>query len=147
MKKHVVRLSSSEREELFRKVKENKIAAYKRLHAQILLKADVGADGPGWKDKNIADAFDVTVQTVERVRERLCSRGFENALSRKNGGGGRKRKLDGVQEAQLVAMSCSKSPAGTARWTLRLLADQMVELRYVDDISYESVRRTLKKTK
>ncbi len=126
-----------------REIKEIKTSACKRLHAQILLKADVGADGPGWKDKNIADAFDVAVQTVERVRERLCSRGFKNALPRKNGGG-RKRKLDGVQEAQLVAMSCSDSPAGTARWTLRLLADQMVELDYVDDISYESVRRTLK---
>ena len=147
MKIYIVRLDPSEREELLKKIKENKIAAYKRLNAQILLKADIGAEGPGWTDKKIADAFDVTVQTVERVRERLCTRGFENALSRKNGGGGRKRKLDGVQEAQLVALSCSQSPTGTARWTLRLLADQMVELGYVDEISYESVRRTLKKTK
>lgn len=143
MKKYVVSLSEEERRELD-EVIESRAAAYKRTNAQILLKADVGENGPGWKDKDLADAFDVSVRKVERLRKRLCEQGLERALTKAKGGG-RSRKLDGNQEAQLIALTCSEAPEGRAKWTLRLLADRMVALDYVDEISYESIRRVLKK--
>lgn len=145
-KKYIVRLSASERDDLTEMVKKGKVAAYKRLNAQMLLKADVGKDGPGWIDRKIAESFDVSIVTVERLRLRLCTLGLKKALVRAKGCG-RKRKLDGRQEAQLIALSCSEAPEGFAKWTLRLLADKMVELEYVDDISHEAVRQVLKKMK
>jgi transposase len=143
-KKYIVRLSKVERSELTEMVKIGKAAAHKRIHAQVLLKADEGKYGPSWKDSKIAEAFDVSIRTVERLRERLCGNGLPKALERAKGGG-RKRKLDGAQEARLTAIACSEAPEGFAKWTLRLLADKMVELKITDNISHEAVRRALKK--
>ena len=144
-KKYVVRLSDQERDRLTQIVKKFKGSSQKVRRAQILLKAD--ADGPGWTDQQIADAFDCRRQTVENVRQRLVEEGFEKALN------GLKRKnpptaklLDGEQEAKVIAMRLSPPPAGYANWTLRLLARRVVELEIAESISHETVRRTLKKT-
>lgn len=142
--KYVVRLSADERAVLLSVVRTGKVAAYKRLNAQMLLKADEGDDGPGLKDREIAAIFEVSTKTVARLRERLCTKGFDNCLERAKGAG-RRRKLDGTQEAQLIVLTCSEPPEGRARWTLRLLADKMVELEYTDTLSHETVRRVLKK--
>ena len=146
MKKHIVRLSDEERQFLLDVVRKGKVAAYKRMHAQVFLKADISKDGPGWTDEQIVEAFGINVRTVERLRERLCRLGFENCLSRAKGKA-RRRRLDGVQEAQLVTLVCSSPPEGSVRWTLRMLADRMVELNFIDSVSYETVRQVLKKTK
>jgi transposase len=146
MKKHIVQLSVEERQCLIDLVRKGKVAAYKRRGAQILLRADVGKDGPGLKDEQIVQALGVSVRTVERLRERLCRLGFEKCLLRAKGSG-RRRKLDGVQEAQLITLVCTDPPEGSACWTLRMLADKMVELDYIDSVSYETVRQVLKKTK
>ena len=115
--------------------------------ARILLKADQSDDGPGWSDERISEAFDVTVQTIERVRKQLLEEGFDAVLSRREY---KKKvslkKIDGDVEARLIALSCSDPPEGRARWTLRLLADKVVELGYVENISHEAIRQTLKKT-
>jgi transposase len=144
-KKYVVRLTEEERGVCQAIVKKLKGSSEKVRRAQILLKAD--ADGPGWPDAQIADAFDCRVQTIENIRVRFVTEGFEQALERK------KRaepptdcKLDGEAEAKLIAMRLGKPPAGYGHWTLRLLAEEMIALEVVDSISYESVRRTLKKT-
>ena len=147
MKKYIVRLTLEERKYLNNIIHKGKVAAYKRLHAQILLKADISEDGPGWKDIKIADAFNISVRTVERVRERLVELGLEAALNHATSGKSRLHKLDGEKEAYLIALSCSEPPDGRSRWTLRLLADKMVELKYVDSLSHEAVRKVLKKTK
>ena len=126
-------------------VKKLKGSSQKVRGGQILLKAD--ADGPGWSDVKIAEAFDCRVRTVENLRERLVTEGFELAPE------GKKRqeprtppKLDGVAEAKLIAMRLGKPPAGYGHWTLQLLADELVALEVVDSISHETVRKTLKKT-
>jgi len=144
-KKYVVRLTEEERGVCQAIVKKLKGSSEKVRRAQILLKAD--ADGPRWPDARIADAFDCRVQTIENIRVRFVTEGFEPALERK------KRaepptdcKLDGEAEAKLIAMRLGKPPAGYGHWTLRLLAEEMIALEVVDSISYESVRRTLKKT-
>jgi len=144
--KYVVRLSSEERLSLETLVKTGKRAADTRLRAQILLKADVGEGGPGWSDARIAAAFDIGLSTVHRQRQRLVEEGLEAALARKPSRQARPRKLDGEKEARLIAVACAKAPEGYARWTMRLLADRLVELKVVDAISDETVRRTLKKT-
>jgi len=146
MKKYIIRLSEEERQSLLDVVRTGKAAAYKRMHAQVFLKANIGKYGPGWKDEQIAEAFGISVRTVERLRERFCKLGFEKCLLRAKGKA-RKRKLDGIQEAQLITLVCSDPPSGSARWTLRMLADKMVELDYIDELSYETVRQVLKKTK
>jgi transposase len=115
-------------------------------HARILLKADEGPAGPGWADEAIAGALEVNRSTVERVRQRCVEEGFDAALRPRPARQVRLRKLDGAQEAQLVALACSPPPNGRDRWSLHVLADKLVELEVVDRISYESVRRTLKKT-
>ena len=116
--------------------------------ARILLKADVGEGGPGWSDEKIAEALDVTVQTVERVRKQLVEEGLDAVLSRrKYTQKVSRKKLDGDAEAHLIALACSKAPQGYTRWSLRLLAGRMVELGYVESISHEAVRRALKKTR
>ena len=145
-KKYIVRLSEAERTELSRQVKTGKMAAQKRLHAQILLHADVGGARQGWTDENIAQACGVSTRTVERVRQRLVERGLEAALNRAPKSGHKARRLDGKGEAHLVALMCSDPPEGRNRWTLQLLADQLVELKQVETISLECVRQTLKKT-
>lgn len=145
-KKYVVRLSADERSDLEAVVKTGKAAAYKRLHAQILLLADVGEAGAGWTDERIGQACGVSPRTVERVRQRLVEHGFEAALNRAPKSAHRARKLDGEGEAYLVALRCSDPPEGRNRWTLQLLADRLVELEQVESISHECVRQALKKT-
>ncbi len=145
-KKYIVRLTSDERSELEYIVNKGKKAAYKRLHAQILLKADISEEGPGWTDEKISEAFDVTTRTIERTRQRLIENGLEGALNKSKPKKVKSYRLDGEQEAHLIALTCGEPPEGYARWTLRLLADKMVELEYVEDsISYETVRQVLKK--
>jgi len=146
-KLYVVTLTADERSSLQKLIATGKAAAQKRLHAQILLKADASPQGDGWKDRQIMEAFDVGRSTVERVRQRLVEEGLEAALTRKPRQNSLPRKIDGAAEAHLIATACSKAPEGRTRWTLRLLADRMVTLELVDSISHETVRRILKKTK
>jgi len=146
VKKYVVRLTAEERKKLKQMVYKGKVAAYKRLHAQILLKADESERGPAWTDQKIAESFEVSTRSIERIRKNLVEGGIDAATSRASGGG-RKRKLDGSAEAHLIALACSDPPEGRCQWTLQLLADKIVELKYVDTLSYETVRRVLKKTK
>jgi transposase len=124
------------------------VAARKRQHAQILLKADASEGGPAWADECIAEAFDVSVRTVERIRQRLVEHGLEDALERRQNPNGplKHRRLDGVGEAQLTKIACSKPPAGRERWTIKMLRDEIVLLEVVESICCETVRQTLKKT-
>jgi len=145
-KKYIVRLSEAERGALTRLVKTGKVAAYKRLHAQILLHADVGDGREGWSDEHISQACSVSVRTVERVRQRLLKQGLEAALNRVPASRHKPTKLDGEGEAHLIALACSEPPEGRSTWTLNLLANQLVELEVVETISGECVRQTLKKT-
>ena len=148
MKKYKVTLSAEEREHLTELIRVGKAAAKKLTHARILLKADASEDGPDWPDTRIAEAVDVSVSTIERVRKRFVEEGFESALVRKKQARPpRERKLDGRGEAHLIALACSEPPEGRKEWTMRLLADQLVELEIVDSICDETVRRVLKKTK
>jgi transposase len=147
MKKYIVRLSGEERKSLKSLVSSGKGPARIFTRARILLKADVGEGGPGWPDEKIAEALDVTIQTIERVRKQLVEEGLEAVLSRhKYVQKVSRKKLDGDAEAHLIALACSETPEGYTRWSLRLLADRMVELGYVESISHEAVRRVLKKT-
>ncbi len=144
-KKHIVRLSSSEREELEIVVKKLKGTSQKVRRAQILLKADI--DGPNWTDERIAEAFCCRIRTVEKVRQRLLERGFEETLhGAKRSTPAVEKLLDGEQESRIIAARLGPPPKGYANWTLRLLARKVVELEIVDTVSHETVRRTLKKT-
>jgi transposase len=145
MVKYVVRLHPEERTQLLALVNTGRAAAVRLLRARILLKADVGADSRPWTDAAIAEAFDTSAATVHRLRQAFVEQGLEAALSRKRPTGRQYRKLDGAQEAQLLAVACSAPPAGSVRWTLKLSADKLVELAIVDTISPECVRTTLKK--
>lgn len=144
-KKYIIRLTPEERTELEQMTKVGKAAARKLLHARVLLKADV--NGPNWTDKQISEAMDVGTATIERVRRAFVEESLKAALERKRPRTKPPRKLDGEQEAHLIALSCSSAPEGYKRWSLRLLADKMVELEYVDSLSYETVRQVLKKTR
>jgi len=144
-KKYIVELTNEERSELQAMVKKGKAAAYKIKHAHILLNADQGSEGAGWKDGEIAKTFHCHITTVENVRRRQVEHGLNSAIERAKHKVYRPRKLDGRAEAQLVATACSEAPAGRNKWTLRLLADKMVELKIVDSISYGTVRNVLKK--
>ena len=146
MVKYVVRLTAEEREQLLALVNTGRAAAVKLLHARILLKADVGDGNRHWTDAAIADALDTSEATVQRVRQSFVAQGLEAAISRKRPTGRQYHKLDGAQEAQLIAIACSVPPEGRERWTLTLLADKLVALDIVDCISPECVRTTLKKT-
>ena len=145
-KKYRIKLSEEERSALTEMVSKAKAAAYKRRHAHILLLADEDGKQGGMKDKDIAAATLAGLRTVERVRKRCVEEGLSAALERRKQKNRRKRVLDGEGEARLVAIACSSPPEGRAGWTLRLLADRLVELEVVDEISRETVRRTLKKT-
>jgi transposase len=147
MKKYVVTLSSEEREQLTAVVRKGKTAARKRLHAQLLLQADSGAEGPAWTDEAIRAAFAVHRTTVANVRQRCVEEGLQAALQRRAPRRQYQRKLDGEQEAHLIAVACGVPPEGQKRWTLRLLANKLVELEVVDSIARETVRQTLKKTR
>jgi len=147
MKKYKVTLTAQERQLLHDLAATGKAAAKKLAHARILLKADASPDGPAWTDERIAEAVEVNRTTVEQVRQRFVEQGLEAALVRKKQDRpSRERKLDGSGEARLIALACSEPPQGRAAWTLRLLADQLVELQVVDTISTETVRQVLKKT-
>jgi transposase len=147
MKKYRVTLAAEEREQLCALLARGKADVRKLKHAQVLLKADEAEGGAGWRDERIAEGLDVGTATVERVRRRFVEEGLASALSPYRGGkriyG---RKLDGEQEAHLIALACSPPPEERGRWTLRLLARRMVELGHVDTLSYETVRQALKKT-
>ncbi len=144
-KKYIVRLTAEERKHLEDFVSKGKRVAYKIKHANILLKAD--ADGPGWSDEAIAEAFSAHANTVRNVRQRFVEQGLNAALERKRQSApSRNRILDGEKQARLHAIGCSKAPEGRSRWTLQLLAEEMVRLDIVESISYETVRRALKKT-
>ena len=145
-KKYLVEMSAEERAYLEGIVGKGRVLARKRQQAQILLKADEGPLGPGWTDERITEAFGVNVRTVERVRQRLVERGLEDALVRRLPEQLPRTKLDGAGEAQLIALACSAAPQGRRRWTIRLLADKLVELRVVDSIGRDTGRRALKKT-
>ena len=144
-KKYVVTLTDEERQLLRAMVSRGKAAARKLMHAGILLKADSFEGGPGWYDSAIAEGLDVGRATVERVRKEFVEDGLEAALERRKPNRQYLRKLDGDGEAHLIALACSQAPEGRSRWTLRLLADRMVALEYVDHLSYETVRDVLKK--
>lgn len=146
-KKYIVTLMEEERRMLQEMLSRGKAAARKLMHARILLKADAAAGGPAWEDLSIAEALEVGRATVERVRKQFVEEGLEAALERRKPRRVYERKLDGDGEAHLVALACQKPPEGRSRWTLRLLADRMIELEYVNEISYQTVRRTLKKTR
>ncbi len=144
-KKYIVRLTAEERRSLQDVIKKLSGSGQKVRRAQMLLKADVG--GPAWTDERIAEAFDSRTRTVEKLRERFVTEGFESTLHGKP----RERPptekiLGGKQEARVIALRLGPPPKGYANWTLRLLARKVVELEIVDSISHETVRRTLKKT-
>lgn len=146
-KKYIVRLSPDERTDLITLISAGKGAARALTHARILLKADQGVDGPGWIDEVIAEALEVSLSTVERVRRRWVTEGQHLALYPRPAYVRRGRLLDGSQEAHVIALACSAPPAGRVDWTLRLLAHRIVELDIVPHISPETVRQTLKKTR
>jgi transposase len=147
MKKYKVTLTVDERRGLLDLIAAGTAAAKKLLHARILLKADAAPGGPAWTDDRIAEAVEVNLRTVERVRQRFVEDGLEAALVRKKQDRpSRERKLDGDGEARLIAVACSQPPQGRGGWTLQLLADKLVELHVVDSISDETVRQVLKKT-
>jgi transposase len=144
--KNEVALSEEQRYTLHRLISAGKAPARQLAHARILLKIDRNTPGNQWTDEQVAQAFEVSRYTVLRVRERFVENGLDDALNHRHAPRARSRALDGAQEAHLIALSCSPSPEGNARWTLRMLADRMVQLEYSEHVSYETVRRTLKKT-
>ncbi len=147
MKKYKITLTADERQSLHDLVAAGKAAAKRLAHARILLKADAAPDGPAWTDARIAEAVEVNRTTVGQVRQRFVEQGLEAALVRKKQDRpSRERKLDGAGEARLITLACSTPPRGRAAWTLRLLADRLVELQVVETISTETVRQVLKKT-
>lgn len=146
-KKYRVTLTAEEREQLTAMVSKGKAAARALTHARILLKTDETEGGPAWTDAAVCAALDVGLCTVMRVRERFVEEGLDAALRPRPSSYVQPRKLDGHLEAQLVTLACSEAPEGQARWSLRLLADRFVELGHVEELSHETVRQTLKKTK
>jgi hypothetical protein len=145
--KYVVRLTAAQRQELQRMVRSGRHPARTLVRARILLKADEADGGAAWDAAATAEALDCGERTVARVRKKFVAGGLDAALYRKKPAGRQYRKLDGAQEARLVALACSPPPDGRARWTLQLLADRLVELAVVESVSDETVRRTLKKTR
>src|SRR5215831_11522289 len=132
-KHYMVTLTATERDALKRLLTAGTESARKLTHARILLKADQGPEGPGWVDDAIAEAVEVSQPTVSRVRKQYVEQGLEAALNRRPPTREYVRKLDGAQEAHLIALACAKPPTGQARWTLRLLADRLVELAIITD--------------
>jgi len=145
-KKYIVGLTTEERCELDAIIRADRMIAYKRRHAQMLLATDQGPDGPALNDADIAAAFGCTAKTIERLRQRCVEDGLGAALEHGNRGSHRVRRLDGRAEAHLIALACGQPPAGRNCWSLRLLADQMVTLGHVEACSHMTVQRALKKT-
>jgi hypothetical protein len=146
-KKYRITLTETERQLLRERIAAGHATAQSLMHARILLKADEGPDGPAWKDDQIVTALEISRPTVERVRRRYAEAGLEAALERRPTRRVYRRKLDGELEAHLVALACSEAPPGRSGWSLRLLADRMVALYDLDGVSYETIRRALKKTR
>ncbi len=144
-KSYVVDLSPEERERLEKLISTGRTSSKRQIQARILLKADISAAGPGWSDEQIGEALEISLSTVARVRKRSVEQGLAVVLDRAVARRPSRRRLDGEQEARLLAVACSPPPEGRARWTLRLLTDKMVELEVLESISYETVRRALKK--
>ena len=143
MKKYIVKLSQGERAELRQLIGRGEASARKLAHARILLKADSSEAGPGWTDQAISEALEVSIATIERVRERFVEESMQVALNRQKPSTPRLRKLDGEQEAFLIALTCSEPEAGRERWTLQMLADKLVELQVVESIARETIREVL----
>ena len=147
VKRYVVRLSADEREQLDALIRKGKSPAQRLMKARILLKADVSDGGEGWSDSRIVEAMETSPSMVYRVRKQLVEEGFEAVLSRRQRAmPAVARIFDGEREAKLIALACSKPPAGRARWTLRLLEEKVVELAIVDRASDSTIGRALKKT-
>ena len=147
MKKYCVKLNGEQRPQLEQLVSSGKASARKIMHAHILLKADESQGGPHWSDEQIQQAFGVGAATIWRVRRRFVEQGLDQALNRRRQPERpEKRKLTGEVEAHLIALTCGEKPEGEGRWSLRLLAHKLVVLHEVDEVSYETVRRILKKT-
>ena len=145
-KKYRIRLTTDEQQELKALVSRGRTVAYKQTHARILLMSDEAREDGGMKDADISGALGVGLSMVERVRRRCVEEGIESALNRKKQLRRRQKILDGEREARLIAMACGEPPEGRASWTLKLLADQLVECEIVETISTETVRQVLKKT-
>ena len=145
-KRYPVILDQSERDSLLDLIASGTESARKLTHARILLKADAGEFGPAYPDKAIKEALDISLPTIQRVRKTFALEGLEAALiPKKPSQGSRPKKCDGEKEAHLIALACSEAPEGHTRWTLRLLAEKMVELNHFSSVSHETIRRTLKK--
>ncbi len=140
--RYIVELTDEEREQLKEIISKNKASRHTIVNAYILLKADVVC---GWMYEDIANAYNISTKKVEFVRKRFVEEGLEAALSRKPVTNAHRRKITGEEEAHLIALCCSQAPEGHERWTLRMLADKMVELDIVESVSHETVRQTLKK--
>ena len=145
-KRYRVTLTEQERRDLQAMLGGGRVLASAQRHARILLKADQGPYGPAMTDLEVAEAAECGKATVERVRKRFVEEGLDAALRPRPTSRTYARKLDGKAEAQLTALACSDPPEGRSRWTLRLLADQVVALGIVEDVSHETIRRTMKKT-
>ncbi len=145
-KKYRIRLTKEEQKELKALVTRRRTAAYKQTHARILLKSDESRPDGGMTDADISRALGVGLSMVERVRRRCVEGGIDTALNRKEQIRRRQKRLDGEGEARLIAMACGEPPEGRTRWTLKLLADRLVECEIVETISAETVRRVLKET-
>lgn len=146
IKRYIVTLMDEERDRLGQLISAGKAAARKLIHARILLKADIRKGGPGWTDARIAESLEVGRATIERVRRQFVEEGLETALERRRPRRDYERRLDGAGEAHLIALTCSQTPKGRERWTMQLLADKLIALGCVEQISRETVRRVLKKT-
>jgi transposase len=144
-KKYVVQLEPNERKQAEQLLRKGKASTHTLTHARILLKADSADERKAWTDEAIHAAFDVSLATIQRVRRLYVTQGFDKALQRKPPARARARRLDGAQEAHLIALACSPAPQGHDHWTMRLLAEKMVTLEYAEELSHETVRRTLKK--
>lgn len=145
-KKYVVKLDKAEQEFLEQLVKTGNGPARKLRRAWILLKSNTNEDGPNWSYEKICQAYDVSEVTVYQVRKTYLEQGLEKAINRKKPEREYEHRLDGEAEAHLIALACSEAPDGQERWTLRLLRDRMIKLEYVEDVSHETIRTTLKKT-
>jgi transposase len=146
MKKYIIRLTAKEQASLSQMIRSGRASARSLLHARILLKADSRPEAPAWSDEAIGEALEVHATTVARVRQRFVEEGLDAALRPQPTTRRYERKRDGRAEAHLIALACGPAPDGQAKWTLRLLADKLVELQHVSSISHETVRQVLKKT-
>lgn len=145
--KYLVRLTSDERKILLELIKKGRASKEKLNRARILLKCDCGEEGENWEDDKIAEAFYLTERTVFNIRQSLVEKGLDKTLNRIPQKRRKNRIIQGEEEAYLVALSCTEPPKGYCKWTLRLLADKMVELEYVESVSYVTIGNALKKMK